>query len=573
MMSGFLYIKNTASETATKIGNLFSGCGWSTDEECKSKQENDFYKRVDAEYNWYKGNYNVEINKDLIIATLTYNNPFLTSSPDDETDNFSSMLIDYKKSIKQVDNLIKNMLDEHRECSVRNKEKGTIQSVDCSSEIDYAKREDYEFIIDISYTLNEEKYRDYLQGTNINGENILKHSFVIKYFLNNDYTDENKQKALDITEEIYQRVEFANYLNGNNSSSNNFSTNNTMVTVTNCSGNLTIEEVTLNDYLQGVIYMQIDNTNSKEYLNFVAMSAKNYLYSVNGASANSMPQNLRIRNCKQNQLYCSIKSGCHYIEGNGSDSDTLTSGADQDNLYIKSPLNNTSDYENIKKAVDETLHDFLIKDNQIVATKYVGDNKEEILNLLSNSNYKDVLIKLYGGEISEVELSPIGYPLDLKNNYITSAYGWRFDPYLKSCRHHNGTDIDAESGDNIYTIADGVVITNQYSSSYGNYIVIGHGNYNSSTHTYEYYSLYAHQEKLSTLVNIGDRVSVGQQIGYVGSTGWSTGSHLHIEIYTLENGIRNRTDPVAYFKNIDLDGKVGGVLYNSEAACLLEHPR
>ena len=80
---------------------------------------------------------------------------------------------------------------------------------------------------------------------------------------------------------------------------------------------------------------------------------------------------------------------------------------------------------------------------------------------------------------------------------------------------------------------DGTVITSTYNASYGNYVVIDHGG-NTVT-------LYAHMSSRS--VQKGATVSKGQQIGLVGSTGYSTGAHLHFEV--IKNG--NYTDPMSYF--------------------------
>lgn len=117
---------------------------------------------------------------------------------------------------------------------------------------------------------------------------------------------------------------------------------------------------------------------------------------------------------------------------------------------------------------------------------------------------------------------------------LTSQFGRRFHPVLKIYRSHNGIDIAANSGANVIAAADGVVITSQYSSSYGNYIVINHG---SGVTT-----LYAHMS--SRGVSVGANVKAGQSIGKVGSTGISTGPHLHFEVSV--NGTRQ--DPESYVK-------------------------
>lgn len=120
--------------------------------------------------------------------------------------------------------------------------------------------------------------------------------------------------------------------------------------------------------------------------------------------------------------------------------------------------------------------------------------------------------------------------------YITSKFGYRVHPIFGTTKYHAGVDIAASSGSNVNAAMAGTVSIAQYSSSYGNYVVIYHSN-GSST-------LYAH---LSTiLVSEGDTVSAGQTVGYCGSTGWSTGPHIHFEIRV--DGVN--VDPLSYFPNI-----------------------
>lgn len=103
---------------------------------------------------------------------------------------------------------------------------------------------------------------------------------------------------------------------------------------------------------------------------------------------------------------------------------------------------------------------------------------------------------------------------------ITSPFGVRFHPILRERRMHMGVDIGARYGTPIVAAAPGVVITAQYTRGYGNMVIIDHGG-NLST-------LYAHSSRL--LVRSGQRVTRGQQIAAVGSTGLSTGPHLHFEV-------------------------------------------
>lgn len=105
---------------------------------------------------------------------------------------------------------------------------------------------------------------------------------------------------------------------------------------------------------------------------------------------------------------------------------------------------------------------------------------------------------------------------------ITSPFG---DDYLNGkWRRHNGVDIAASYGTSIYASDGGEVVSSTYSSSYGHYIMISHGNGR--------YTLYAHMSQ--RLMDVGEKVYQGEVIGKVGSTGYSTGAHIHFEI--IEDG-------------------------------------
>ena len=110
---------------------------------------------------------------------------------------------------------------------------------------------------------------------------------------------------------------------------------------------------------------------------------------------------------------------------------------------------------------------------------------------------------------------------------ITSKFGNRLHPVLKKYSLHTGVDIAGSgcNGDPVVAAAAGTVIKATYSNSYGNYVVIDHGGGITT--------LYAHSSKL--LVKAGDKVKAGQQIMKVGTTGYSTGPHLHFEV--RKNGV------------------------------------
>lgn len=140
-------------------------------------------------------------------------------------------------------------------------------------------------------------------------------------------------------------------------------------------------------------------------------------------------------------------------------------------------------------------------------------------------------------------VSESGYMWPLPGWYrISSPFGYRINPVSGRAQNHGGIDIPANGGTPILAAKSGQVITSVKGSgaywSYGNYVVIDHGNGNST--------LYAHMS--SRAVSEGEMVKQGQVIGYVGTTGNSTGNHLHLEIRV--NG--QRTDPEAKFPDLNL---------------------
>lgn len=113
------------------------------------------------------------------------------------------------------------------------------------------------------------------------------------------------------------------------------------------------------------------------------------------------------------------------------------------------------------------------------------------------------------------------YPLD--NILVTSEYGYRIHPIYKTEKLHAGIDFDCSTGDNVRSVNKGEVVELKHGNTgYGNYITIQHGK--------NEFSRYAHLSSIS--VEMGDKVKTGALIGKCGSTGGSTGAHLHLEHLT-----------------------------------------
>lgn len=107
--------------------------------------------------------------------------------------------------------------------------------------------------------------------------------------------------------------------------------------------------------------------------------------------------------------------------------------------------------------------------------------------------------------------------------YVSSYYGTRQDPFKGHESHHRGLDFAGAAGSEVLAVAEGVVTRVDTAAGYGNLVEVKHG---------EYVTRYAHNQE--ALVAVGDRVSRGQPIALMGSTGRSTGPHVHFEV--LQNG-------------------------------------
>jgi len=189
----------------------------------------------------------------------------------------------------------------------------------------------------------------------------------------------------------------------------------------------------------------------------------------------------------------------------------------------------------------------LEKEQQI--TKVEGMEQNDLINSIVTSlnnmtsrisvqkaSYKDL-----GGMVKDKEkllaATPAIQPVsnaDLKR--IASGFGYRIDPVYKTVKLHPGLDFAAPAGTPIYATANGTVeFAGNRGDGYGNNVIINHG--------YGYKTLFGHMFKIKA--RAGQRVNRGGVIGWVGSTGKSTGPHCHYEV--IKNG--NKIDPIYFFYN------------------------
>jgi len=172
---------------------------------------------------------------------------------------------------------------------------------------------------------------------------------------------------------------------------------------------------------------------------------------------------------------------------------------------IEGKLKNINDY--LKKR---GLKGFSTKD-------VGGDNNAEGKKLSPKETYQaydDYLGKL----LNAVAYTPMGYP---RVSAMTSVFGYRSDPFNReNAEYHPGIDFEGHKGDDVKSTANGRVVFAGWSNGYGNCVRIAHAN--------NFETLYGHMSKI--IVKEGQQITTGQKVGEVGSTGHSTGTHLHYEV-------------------------------------------
>jgi murein DD-endopeptidase MepM/ murein hydrolase activator NlpD len=191
-------------------------------------------------------------------------------------------------------------------------------------------------------------------------------------------------------------------------------------------------------------------------------------------------------------------------------------------------------------ALGERLtHDGKLSDGEFNFDKVPGMGGAETVSdvksadLLGDLDALQVKFDQSGRQLSVLESMLFNHQVEMSSTpssapgsgYNTSGFGTRSDPFNGGRALHMGIDFDANMGDPVHAAAGGVVTFSGVKSGYGNVVEVDHGN--------GYSTLYGHNSKL--LVRVGDLVRVGQTVAKAGSTGRSTGPHIHFEVHV--NGV------------------------------------
>ncbi len=204
-------------------------------------------------------------------------------------------------------------------------------------------------------------------------------------------------------------------------------------------------------------------------------------------------------------------------------------------IFEASPIPDSARAKMIEKQAEEKLIASLTEDE--LNTTIISQ-----INTLRNRLYAQTtsfkaIETMVKNKEALLSATPAIQPVSNKDlSRMASGFGYRIDPVYKTTKMHAGLDFAAPQGTPIYATADGVVETSgNTGNGYGNHVVINHG--------YNYETLYGHMVRVKA--RAGQKVRRGEVIGWVGSTGKSTGPHLHYEVH--KNG--NAIDPIYFFYN------------------------
>lgn len=508
-----------------KFGNFMSGNGW-------NDSETAFFKIIE------KSKLSCS-NSSLVTSTIMYyqisNNGDMdfAEEPNDDPENPDDMYegTDYGKLLPDLKRLVKKM------------KKG------------------------------EEKYEEYVKNTFLEKDPYNK--------LLDGYSDREKRKN-DVYEEIKsiaQTIPCQNNLNNGGGfcsyNVNGVTASDLKVRLLQCNApyNPIPDEklIDFETYITGVVSQEVGGS-SFETLKAQAVAARSYALTrsqVVGAGIGKIEQIdgewvISLRACTADQAFCHPDRGCwsNAVGGemNFAADGTIHSGYDATKSWNRKELPADSQ---VRRAVKETEGIVALDANgNIVYTGFMDtDQKAWEASVKSGADYKAALKKHYPSIDSFAAncTSPGGgqirFPLPEGTYTVTSRFGTRSAPTAGAGTNHKGIDLAAPTGTPIYAIAPATVLYSQVMSGYGNVVILGHDT--DSDGKYNYITVYGHQSE--RMVEAGQKIPGGYQIGKVGNTGISTGPHLHFEIREgSEFSSAIPKDPEPYLNDI----KAGTSIFN-----------
>ena len=205
------------------------------------------------------------------------------------------------------------------------------------------------------------------------------------------------------------------------------------------------------------------------------------------------------------------------------------------NIFEAAPLPDSARAKAVERIAELTKVSQM-NENELV--KSISASMQTLFARAENQNksFNDIEKMVANKELLLAAIPAIQPVSNKELTRIASGFGYRTDPIYKVTKMHSGLDFTAPQGTPIYATADGTVSTAEQSGmGYGNHVVINHG--------YGYETLYGHMVRIKT--RAGQKVHRGELIGWIGSTGKSTGPHCHYEVH--KNG--TPVDPIYYFYN------------------------
>ncbi|HTN08590.1 M23 family metallopeptidase [Agriterribacter sp.] len=204
-------------------------------------------------------------------------------------------------------------------------------------------------------------------------------------------------------------------------------------------------------------------------------------------------------------------------------------------IFEANPIPDSARAKRMEKQQEAQLAESM-EDNELAYS--IAATLDKMMNRIAfqEKSYEEIEAMIRDKE-KLLAATPAIQPVSNKDlSRVASGFGYRIDPVYKTVKMHAGLDFAAPQGTPIYATADGVVrLAGNTGNGYGNHVIINHG--------YGYETLYGHQYRIKA--KVGQKIKRGELIGWVGSTGKSTGPHLHYEVRKNKRHI----DPIYFFYN------------------------